>query len=275
MAYFLLIVAGFIAGALTSMFGLGGALTVVPALVICLPLFHIPPTLVMHIALGTSLAIMFVNSLNSTFSHHRSGNINWSVYWGIVPLIALGTIIGSIIASILSTQLLFIVFLAFLVVIIVRFFLHLKQKKHASHKMETKDLQHPPMNGKIFYGVLSGIIGACLGGGSSLLMVPFLKRHGYLMKHGAALASALNVFIALVGTGSYIILGLHAPGLPKYSTGFVFWPAFLFILIGSFCGVPVGTRMVNKLNDKTSSIIYLCLILIIFMIMLEKFLSLR
>jgi uncharacterized membrane protein YfcA len=62
------ICAGFLAGVL----GLGGGIIIVPALLIVFPLESISPNIQVHLAVGTSMAVVIVNlaiSLRSHFKH--------------------------------------------------------------------------------------------------------------------------------------------------------------------------------------------------------------
>lgn len=72
---------GVFIGVLSSLFGLGGGFVVVPILYVFLP-HVVPAEYVMHTAVGTSLAVMIINSTNSTYNHSKQGNINWMVFVG-------------------------------------------------------------------------------------------------------------------------------------------------------------------------------------------------
>lgn len=267
--YAILLVTGLLSGILSSLFGLGGGLTIVPMLIIVLPFFNVTNSVIMHIAIGTSLAIMLINSLNSARSHHLSGNIQWHYFFNIIPYIIIGTILGTVIAYFLASSVLIFIFIIFLLVIIIRFIKILKIKNQPSHSRK----KHSTLVERVSYGLLTGIISSCVGGGSSLIMVPFFKKLGLKIKQDAALAGTFNIFIALIATISYSFLGNSVAKLPKYSTGFIFWPAFAFILIGSFGGVPIGTRLANHLPEKLSTILYLLLLIIIFTTMVIKYLK--
>ncbi|SEM58603.1 Sulfite exporter TauE/SafE [Paenibacillus sp. cl141a] len=69
-------VIGVFIGVLSSLFGLGGGFVVVPILYVFLPSV-VPAEYVMHTAVGTSLAVMVINSANSTYNHAKKGNINF------------------------------------------------------------------------------------------------------------------------------------------------------------------------------------------------------
>jgi uncharacterized membrane protein YfcA len=99
------------------------------------------------------------------------------------------------------------------------------------------------------YGLLSGLFGALLGAGAAIIMVPFLKASGYRIQIAAALAASLSAAIGLgAGTG-YLIGGLNEPGLPEWSAGYIFIPAFAGLAAGAFIGSPIGVKISHVLNE--------------------------
>ncbi|MGB0957837.1 MAG: TSUP family transporter, partial [Litorivicinus sp.] len=68
--------AGFSAG----LFGIGGGLIIVPALLPLFALEQINPSVAVHLAIGTSLATIVVTALSSIRAHHAKGNVDWAVF---------------------------------------------------------------------------------------------------------------------------------------------------------------------------------------------------
>jgi uncharacterized protein len=95
---------GAIAGILAGLLGIGGGLVIVPMLVFCFVRQGIPDTVIMHMALGTSLASIMFTAVSSFRAHHKRGAVHWSVVRKIVIGIFTGTFIGSYIAAQLSTR---------------------------------------------------------------------------------------------------------------------------------------------------------------------------
>ncbi|WP_299001878.1 sulfite exporter TauE/SafE family protein [uncultured Shewanella sp.] len=269
MEIIILVIAGFSGGILASLFGLGGGLVIVPALVICLPFYHVDPSVVMHLSVGTSLLIMLLNSLAAILSHHQANNINWLLFWQILPFALVGTTVGCIISIQLPTQILILLFLTFLFVILLRFVVHLIYRKQYKVLADSR----PPMLNKALSGLLSGFIGAGMGVGSSLVMVPFLKRYGFYIRHCAGLSCCFNVLIALVAVFIYGLFQAKGEILSDDTTGFVFWPVMIWLVLGSIVGVPFGTWLGRQLSEKMTTVIYFCLLIIIFLVMLYKLLE--
>ena len=110
----LYLVVGAVAGVLAGLLGIGGGLVIVPMLVFCMELQNLPADLVMHLALGTSLASIMFTSVSSFMAHHRRGAVEWSVVKRIVAGILVGTYLGTYVAAGLSTGALKVFFVIFL-----------------------------------------------------------------------------------------------------------------------------------------------------------------
>lgn len=76
------------AGALAGVMGVGGGVLVVPVLTLVFGVSQ-------HAAQGTSLAVMLVTAPSAAIEHSRHGN----VVWRMVPVLAIGAVVGAPLAS--------------------------------------------------------------------------------------------------------------------------------------------------------------------------------
>ena len=60
--FFICILLGAVAGFLAGLLGIGGGLVVVPALIYLFPLINVDPSIIMPMALGTSLSAIVITS---------------------------------------------------------------------------------------------------------------------------------------------------------------------------------------------------------------------
>lgn len=72
------IMISFIVGFLGGLLGIGGGSLMVPALIL---LFFFPP----HIAVATSMLLLFLTSVTSSIAHIALGNINWLYAIALIP----------------------------------------------------------------------------------------------------------------------------------------------------------------------------------------------
>jgi uncharacterized protein len=76
---------GAIAGFTAGLFGVGGGIIIVPILYVVFTKMSYGPEVVMHLALGTSLATIIVTSISSLLAHHKKGAVIWPVFKNLAP----------------------------------------------------------------------------------------------------------------------------------------------------------------------------------------------
>ena len=113
---------GAIAGFTAGLFGVGGGLIIVPILYVVFTQLHYDPAVIMHIAVGTSLATIIVTSFSSVSAHHKKGAVLWPVFRNLAPGLVLGSFLGAGIADLMSGQHLQLLIGIFAVVMAYRMF---------------------------------------------------------------------------------------------------------------------------------------------------------
>ena len=161
---------GFSAG----LFGIGGGLISVPVLFYIFGALGLSNDYIMHLAVGTSFAIIVPTSISSVLTHHKFKAVDFNIIKTYGLYAVSGAVLGTIFASTLKTEQLILFF------VIVTFFLgiyliFLKEKKIES-KSDFK------IHYKILFGFISGFISAPMGIGGAIMNVPVLKFFGYSIK---------------------------------------------------------------------------------------------
>lgn len=244
---------GAVAGVLAGLLGIGGGLVIVPMLVYCFELQGIPHDVLMHLALGTSMASIVFTSVSSARSHHKRGAVDWSIFKKIVVGILTGSFIGTFIASWLSTDVLKVVFVVFLYYVCIQLFLNKKPKPSRTIPGTL------PMFG-VGNGV--GIFSALVGIGGGTLTVPFMLWCNTPAHTAVGTASAIGFPIAVSATIGFIINGLNVP-TPDYSLGFVYIPALLGIVLVSVFTAPIGVRLAHSLPVDRLKRVFAILLLVV------------
>lgn len=244
MSFLLYVVLGVCAGTFAGLFGIGGGLLIVPALIFSFKLQGFAPDVLIHMAIGTSLATIAVTSTSSVIMHHKKGAVKWSVLPYMVLGIALGVWLGVITAIHLKGKTLQLILGLFVILVATNMLLNVRLSSFSFKRKSGAPLLF--MVGSII-GWKSGILG--IGGG--MLSVPFLKFYGLPIKKAVATSAACGVPIAIVGAISNIVLGSGNPMLPEYSIGFVYWPAFAGIVLTSTVCARFGARLAHRLPAKT------------------------
>ncbi|MCP4327883.1 MAG: sulfite exporter TauE/SafE family protein [Alphaproteobacteria bacterium] len=260
----LFVAAGFAGGVPAGLFGIGGGLTVVPILYLSLPWLGVDPGVVMHLAIGTSLAVMVVTTMESTYAHNRKGDVVWPEVRKLAPTVALGALAAALCAPWIATDILRYFFIALVVYTIFRAL----TKKGFTTDYALADFRPPSRTLCLPVGFAIGLVAALLGIGGNPMSVPFMRWARMPMVNASAISAALAFPIAVVGAIGYAASGWGDPGLPAGTTGYVYWPAVPGLLIGALVGVPIGTRLSHRLTDKTSARIYVGFLVVVLVAMI-------
>ena len=233
---------GSVTGLLAGLFGIGGGLVIVPVLVMLFSAHSFPPDLVMIMAVASSLAAIILTAISSVLAHHRLGSLIWSKVWRLTPSIMLGAALGAVVAKQISTEVLRLILVVFLVYVGTVMALQIKPK--AGNAVQSKPLD-------ALIGLVIGLLSAIVGIGGGTLTVPYLVRGQFTMLQAVAVASACGLPIAIAGTISYALLGWHDVRLPEWSFGYVYLPAFLGVSLTSIFTAPLGAKLAHRLPAAT------------------------
>ncbi len=235
----LYVTTGCLAGLLAGLFGLGGGIIVVPSLLFIFHFLHFANFLAMHMAAGTSLAIMLVTTGISTWEYHKRGGVMWSVYFRMLPGIILGTAGGVIIASFLDGKFLKIAFGLFLIIVSVQLFKLVPPKPQRTL---------PKAFGLNFFGLAVGAKSGMLGVGGGTLTVPFLTWCNMPLRNASGTSTICGFTIAIIGTLGFIISGILSKHQLQGALGYIYWPAFFGVSLGSMFTTSFGVRLSQTIN---------------------------
>jgi len=233
---------GVFVGVIAGLLGVGGGLIIVPVLIMLFQSFSFSADIITHLAVGTSLATIVLTSISSVRAHHLHGAVLWPVFWKLTPGIVVGTLLGALLANAMSSALLKNFFGVFELAVALQMGLSLRP--NASRML-------PGRLGISLAGSVIGIFSALVGIGGGSLTVPFLVWCNVTAQKAVATSSACGLPIAIAGSIGFMLTGWQNPHLPTGSTGFVYWPAFLGIVLTSMLTAPVGARLAHRLPANT------------------------
>lgn len=229
---------GAAAGLLAGLFGVGGGTILVPVLLLLFRHSGVPQSLWMHMAIGTSLAIIVLNAASSTRAHSKRGAVRWDIVRHMVAGVVLGAWVGAWVADRLSSNTLAVIFAGFLVAVGVQLL---------ASRQPRPQRQVPGGRGLFGAGGSIGAISALVGIGGGSLTVPFLIWCNVQVSHAVATSAAVGLPIALAGAIGYIGTGLGNPELPAWSLGYVYLPAFVGMAAAGAVFAPLGARLAHAL----------------------------
>jgi uncharacterized membrane protein YfcA len=229
---------GAVAGVLAGLLGIGGGIVIVPILVFSLQWQGIAPDVIMHLALGTSLATIVFTSISSMRAHHKRGGVNWSIFKGIAPGVLVGTFLGACVAAYIPGRELKMFFAVFLLYVSYSMFRNVKPKA-------TRQL--PGVIGLFGAGSGVGVFSSLVGVGGGIMSVPFMVWCNVAMHTAIGTAAAIGFPLALSGSLGYIISGQGVPDLPAHSLGYVYLPALVGISCLTVFTAPLGAKLAHSL----------------------------
>ena len=234
---------GAIAGFTAGLFGVGGGLIIVPILYIVFTQMNYDANVIMHVAVGTSLATIIVTSISSVMAHHKKGAVLWQVFRNLAPGLVLGSFMGAGIADLMSGQHLQLVIGVFAVWMAYKMFRGAHALVDANRHLPSLPLQFAAGGG---IGVASAIFG--IGGGS--LTVPYLNRHGVVMQKAVATSAACGLPIAVAGALGFMWFGAKEQIDVPNTIGYVHIYAFLGISVMSFITAKFGAKVAHRLSPS-------------------------
>jgi uncharacterized membrane protein YfcA len=233
---------GTFAGTIAGLLGVGGGLIIVPVLVYVFTRQHIDPEVMVHLAVGTSLATIVFTSISSVRAHHKRGAVHWDVFWKLAPGIVIGALLGSVVADWMPAHSLRRFFAVFEWLVAAQLLVGLRPKPGRGV---------PRLPGMFGVGGVIGGISSLVGIGGGTMTVPFLVWCNLRMQEAVATSSACALPIASAGAAGFMMTGWSSSQLPASSLGFVYLPAFVGIVLASILFAPVGAWLAHRLPANT------------------------
>ena len=237
------LIIGALAGFAAGLFGVGGGTIIVPLLFIVFSQMGYDPDVVMHLALGTSLATIVVTSISSFMAHNKKGAVIWPVFKNLAPGMALGCFFGAGIAGWLSGLHLQIIVGLFLLWVAYTMFA-------GANKVVDTTKSLPPTPAQIGAGGGIGIASAIFGIGGGSLTVPYLTRYGVIMQKAVGTSAACGLPIAIAGAFGFMFFGMKAEVNVPNTIGYIHIYAFLGISIMSFITAKFGAKAAHALSPS-------------------------
>ncbi|MDA8532850.1 sulfite exporter TauE/SafE family protein [Candidatus Pelagibacter bacterium] len=245
-------VAGFMAGLL----GVGGGIIMVPALYYAFTVLDFELVTRMHLAVGTSLAIIIPTSIISTKTHMEYDAVDLKMVKSFGIFILIGVIAGTFLAVNLKTPTL-VLFFSIFAFMVGLFFIFLREKLVENPKTISDIVKN-------ISGIVIGFISVPLGIGGGSLMVPFMRTFGYDIRKSIGTAAAVGFLISLSGTitmimGGKIIDNINTP----FSVGYINLLGFTVFVPVTMIMARLGAKAVYKIDKKLLSKIFGTFLLIV------------
>ena len=257
MIWFEFALTGLFAGFLAGYLGIGGGLILVPVLSWIFSRDLATVNVAVQMAVATSLASMLLSSLSSLLAHQRRGAILWTVVRQMMPGLALGALLGSLIAVRIGNAALGQVFGGFAVIAGLQ--LLLSSAKTGNHALPSRINATATGFG---IGTLSSLLG--IGGGS--MTVPWLLWHGQRVQNSVATAAACGYPIAVAGTLGFVLLGENQTAATGF--GYINLQALAGVAVFSVLGAPLGVAAIHRSSPLVAKRVFAFFLFIVALKML-------
>ncbi|HEX7031294.1 MAG TPA: sulfite exporter TauE/SafE family protein [Gammaproteobacteria bacterium] len=229
--------AGLAAGFLAGLLGIGGGLVVVPLLYFWFSNDPVAAPYAMHLALGSSLAFIVLNSGIAAWSHAKLDGVRWAEARLLAPGLALGSLAGAALADGLPGDVLVRYFGGFLLVMAALMAFRAPRPAPAGRSRHSA-----------WIGIPIGVVAALAGVGGGVMVVPWLFSRGYRAAEVVATSSVCTVVVALVGVAGYLLFADPVP-LPGV-IGYVHWQAVLGISVTALFAAQFGVRLAHRVDQR-------------------------
>ena len=249
LVYFIgLLITGVIGGLIAGLFGVGGGIVIVPILFWIFTSLNFPSEILMHMAIGSSLATIIPTSISSARAHYHRGSIEIDIIKKWAPGIFLGAIIGGLSGKYFSVNELKYLFasIAFLVALNMFF----KEPLRLGNNFPKSRLLN------IIMSSLIGLVSSLMGVGAGTLGVPALVALSVPIHKAIGTAAALGLFIAVPATLGLAFSGFNIPNRPPMSIGYVNLIAFFIMFPLTVFFAPVGVKLAHRINQRALKSIF-------------------
>ena len=230
-------VAGFFAG----FFGIGGGIITVPCLFYIFSSIGIDKSLIMHLSVGTSFAIIVPTAMMSVYTHYKHKAVDLKILKTYAIFVVVGVIIGTYFAAIMDTKSL-VLFFSLIIYLLALNLIFLKDKTKI--KIKFNILQ------RTIFGFVVGFISSLMGIGGAIMNVPILKFVGYTINKAIGTAASIGFLISIFGTIGFLSTGLIMQKNIPLSIGFINIPAFLIFIPLTIIMAKIGATTVHKMRRE-------------------------
>lgn len=258
----LLVGVGALTGVLAGLLGVGGGFILVPTFFYVFQMLGYDSPQLMQICLATSLATIIVTSVIAVLSHHRKSVVDWKILRRWAPGIALGAVLGVLVASGLRSTTLQAIF--GVIGIIIGLYLGFGRAHWRLGESMPRGLRRALLSPCIgFLSVLMGIGGASFG-------VPLMTLYGVPMHRAVATTSGFGLCVAVPSVAAFLMLEIAPENRPPLTFGAVNLAAFLVIVPMTLATTPLGVKLAHAMDPRPLRRVFAVFLVVLALNMLRK-----
>ncbi len=237
-----LIAASAVAGIMAGIFGIGGGAILVPVLYQFLTILGVDQAVLMHVCIGTSLAIIIPTSYRSFKAHLKNGAVDVKLLRQWLFAVPLGVVVASVIAASISSAELRAIFAAIAVLVAMRLLFN-----RENWRIGTNIPGNPT---RALVGFVVGFLSTLMGIGGGVLTNTFMTLYNRPIHQAVATSSGVGLLISVPAAIGFMWAGWGAENLPPFSIGYVNFAAVIMVIPITMLVAPLGAKLAHRLNKR-------------------------
>lgn len=241
---------GLVTGLLAGLFGIGGGAILVPILYEVWTTLGVDPAIRMHMAVGTSLAVIIPTSLKSFSAHRARGAVDTDLLRRLAVPVVLGVGGGAIVASISPSAVLKWVWAIFASVMTLKMLWGQEGWRLGNDIPKSRLVE--------LYGFFVGLISTLISIGGGAFITTLMIIYGRPIHQAIGTSSGFGPLIAIPGAIGFVLAGWGLAGLPMGSLGYVNLIGAAVIIPASVFAAPWGARLAHGISRRKLELAFGC-----------------
>lgn len=243
-----MVAGGAVMGVLAGLLGIGGGGILVPILYEIFSAIGTDPDVIMHMCIGTSLAIIMPTSIRSFFSHKSKGAADMDIIRSMAVPVVAGVCLGAIIARYSNATILTAIWAGAAGAMSLKMFFGRENWKLGN--------EIPSNPWRAIYGGFIGMISTLMSIGGGAFVTMMMTLYGRPIHQAVGTSSGFGPMIAIPGTLGFIWAGWGVSSTPPGSLGFVSILSALIIVPVSVMAAPLGVRLAHGISRRKLEIAF-------------------
>ena len=247
-----LLATGLAVGFFSGLLGIGGGGLLVPVLYEVFAFLNVPDENRIHLAIGTSLAVMIPTTARSFLAHQRRGGADTALVKRLALPVIAGVLIGSLVAKWNDGDVLKWVWVVFGLLLVFKLLFARDSWRLGEDVPNSLAVEA--------YGVLVGTVSTIMSIGGGAYITALLTLYGRSMQQAVGTSSGIGPLIAFPGMLGFMWAGWHVTGLPAGSLGYVNVLGFAALAPTSVLMAPVGAKLAHGISQRRLEVVMGCFI---------------
>jgi uncharacterized membrane protein YfcA len=247
--------AGLVTGFLAGLLGIGGGGMLTPILYEVFGSLGIDESVRMHLAVGTSLAVMVPTTISSFTAHRARGSVDADFVRRFrVPVLA-GVVLGALVAGYASSTVLKLIWIVSGTLLAVRLYLGRDDWRLGTDIPKSSLVDA--------YLAAVGFLSTLMSTGGGALISMLMTLYGRPILQAVSTSSGAGPLIAIPGALGFMWAGWGAENLPPGSLGYVSLLGAAIIIPAGVLAAPFGVRLAHGLPRRQLELAFATFLMVI------------